>query len=429
MLLLLPALATLVWLIAVTDVRSIVSSWWLLLLLLALGGLFALLKLANLSDGHRVYADGSHGRFLTWSAVLIIGPTALWLDIVVLLLLTIKQRHHLPKNSYALAERRWASINRLLVVLVRDTLPGLVAFSLYRYWGGALPFSFQAETAVLPALYAISVRIGLVILPMALIYVVNRYGRSWSLFERGQWLVKFGAAIFLFYMVPEPFSLLAAGLFQQSGAWLFLAFWVAVYLLSLAAHLLNKTAVQTQQRATELHHLERLAQTILREPAENTDLPRLLSRYVPDIFSDAWVEIRLLPDTILFAQGNGWIPLENEHWTSLLTGQDAAWVVPGLPEAIESGFGAEALVIPVRTNEEDIVASIYLMRLGKKMFTSGKRSGNHWRLKSVLACCAPNNLMMLWLYRQRRMKKRYMPRRTRPKSMPMPWNMRRYRRN
>jgi serine phosphatase RsbU (regulator of sigma subunit) len=362
LLVLFPALATLVWLIVVTDIAVIVSSWWLVLLLFALCELFALLRLANLFDGHRAFVGGSHGRFVTWSAVLIVGPTVLWLDILTLLLLTVVQRRTLPIRSFARASRRWAFVNRLLIVLLRDTLPGLLAFTLYRRWGGVLPFSFQELATAWSALVVMLVHMGLTLLPMAVIAVVNDYGRLQSLFNRGQRLLKFGIAVLLFYILQEPFSLLAAGIFQQSGAWIFIAFWGVVYLLSLAVHMLNKTAVRSKQHAKKLYQLERLAQANLREPAEDTDLPRLLQQYVPDIFSDGWIEIRLLPDTILFAQGNGWVPLPNESWVALLTRRDAAWIVPGLPEAIEMAYGSQALIIPVYRNKEDVMGGIYLMR-------------------------------------------------------------------
>ncbi len=362
LLLLLPAFVALVWLFAVTDIAVFVSFYWLLLLLFVFCELFALLKLANLFDGHRAYVGGAHGRFIIWAAVLIVGPTALWLDIISLLLLAWIRRRRLPNRSFALANRRWALINRLLIVLVRDTLPGLLAFTLYRRWGGTLPLSFQDRTTMLPALYVMLVRIGLIILPMAVIYGVNGYGRFPSLVDKGKRLLKFITAVFLFYIWQEPISLLAAGLFQQSGVWLFFAFWAVVYLLSLVAHLLNKTAVRHKHHSEGLVQLERLAQAILREPANNTDLPRLLNQYVPRIFANSWIEIRLLPDSILFAQGDGWIPLANEVWVSELARHDASWIVPGLPEAIAGGFGSDALIIPIYRDEEEIVGGIYLMR-------------------------------------------------------------------
>ncbi|MCP4415132.1 MAG: hypothetical protein GY805_00825, partial [Chloroflexi bacterium] len=60
LLFLLPALATLVWLVIVTDISVFVSSRWLLLAIFALCELFALLKLANLFDGHKAFVGGSH---------------------------------------------------------------------------------------------------------------------------------------------------------------------------------------------------------------------------------------------------------------------------------------------------------------------------------------------------------------------------------
>ena len=126
--------------------------------------------------------------------------------------------------------------------------------------------------------------------------------------------------------------------------------------------LLHKRSLQAQQQAAERKQLEQLALELLREPLENGDLPGLLSRHMPQLFPNGWVEIRLLPDTVLFAQGEGWIPLANERWDDLLTELEAAKIVPGLPEAAALGFGSEALVVPIQGESAENIGGIYLLR-------------------------------------------------------------------
>ena len=151
----------------------------------------------------------------------------------------------------------------------------------------------------------------------------------------------------------------------------------------LLAHLLHKKAIHAQLAAKDLHRREQLALALLHEPIEDGDLPSLLSDHVPHIFPDGWVEIRLLPDTVLFAQGEGWIPPENEQWVALLTDQTEPVTVSGLPEAVAVGFGHEALLIPIQDEQAESVGGIYLMRPGKEDVREWEASGTS--LATVIA--------------------------------------------
>ena len=168
----------------------------------------------------------------------------------------------------------------------------------------------------------------------------------------------------LFLLLPAAVALVwLVGSVNRPGWW-------AVGLLALGGLLAalrvvdwgNKTAVHAQQQATEQHQLTEMALAILREPIENDDLSSLLINHLPHIFPDGWVEIRLLPDTVLFAQGEGWIPLDNAQWRTLLAGQTAPLLVPALPEASEAGYGPDALLTPIQNGATENVGGIYLLR-------------------------------------------------------------------
>ena len=130
----------------------------------------------------------------------------------------------------------------------------------------------------------------------------------------------------------------------------------------LLIRLLHKRTLHSQQQVAERKQLERLAVELLREPLENGDLPALLSRHIPQLFPDGWVEIRLLPDSVLFAQGEGWIPLPNERWADCLAELASAKIVDGLPAAARLGFGSEALVVPIQGADGENIGGIYLLR-------------------------------------------------------------------
>ncbi|MCA9943564.1 MAG: PP2C family protein-serine/threonine phosphatase [Anaerolineales bacterium] len=173
--------------------------------------------------------------------------------------------------------------------------------------------------------------------------------------------------LLLLLLLPAAVALVWLTAVQPAAGW-----WWGLLILALGglsaalllARLLHKKAASGQRHATALYQLEQLAQAILREPVENGDLPALLNRHVPHIFPKGWVEIRLLPDSVLYAQGESWIPLDNDQWESLLAREGFPWTVPGLPEAVESGFGKRALVIPIQGKQAENVGGIYLMRNG-----------------------------------------------------------------
>jgi serine phosphatase RsbU (regulator of sigma subunit) len=184
----------------------------------------------------------------------------------------------------------------------------------------------------------------------------------WSLADTA--VPKQTTLLFLLLLLPATIALVWLGVMQSAATfwWLLILALGGFFAALLLVNWLHKKAVRAQRHAENRYHLEQLAQGMLREPVENGDLPSLLSRHVPYLFPAGWVEIRLLPDTVLFAQGDGWIPLANEQWASLLARQDFPLLVPGLPEAIEFGFGSEALIIPIQEKQAENVGGIYLMR-------------------------------------------------------------------
>ena len=356
-----PAVGVLVWLVVETE-RPL-NKERLLLFAMAFGLhlLFAWLDLSNVLDGAVAQASGSHGRFATWSAVLLLGPVALWIDLVGLLVrqLVFWWRKR-PAGAYAVRQY-WLFGKQLQVTLLRDTLPSLSVIFLWRQWGGAFPLVSVSSANLLSVAGMTLVRMGVALLMLTAIFAMMRYGRSDSRLETGRAYLKFGLALLLFYVLPEPFALLAADIYGAAGIWGFFTYWVGLYLLSLFAHRINKTAVYAQQHAQALYQLEQLAQDILREPVEDTSLPPLLVRHVPQMFQDGWVEIRQLPDQILFAQGEGWLPASESVWERAAAGNEPL-ILPGYPDAAGFGYGTDALLIPIQ-NESELIGGIYLMRL------------------------------------------------------------------
>ena len=128
------------------------------------------------------------------------------------------------------------------------------------------------------------------------------------------------------------------------------------------AYYLNKQVVAYVRHNRQLHYLERLAQAILHEPSDNTDLSPLLVSFLPQLYPDAWVEIRLLPEQILYFQGEGWVATENKLWQQMVGSEQLYWQEPALPEAVANGYSPDALLVPIRSpSNQEVIGGIYLL--------------------------------------------------------------------
>lgn len=207
------------------------------------------------------------------------------------------------------------------------------------------------------------------------------FNNGFTQLVRWLWLRSARRTVLLFGLLLLPTAValiwvIANGNQQTFGWWLLLALalvgWFGVLIV---AYSLHERTTQTQQQAVQQQQLEQLGLDLLREPLENGNLPALLSYHIPQLFPDGWVEIRLLPDSVLYAQGKGWIPLENAQWESHLSEHDAPALVPALPEALEAGFHGDAFLVPIQNNEAKNLGGIYLMRPAKADVREWEASG------------------------------------------------------
>lgn len=341
------ALAGLVWLTAVTDWRFLSTQWPLLLLFLVLRIWLAQLDFAGILDTDLLPARGSQGRLVIWSAALLFGPTVLWVEVVAALFIEGVYRR-----------RNWGWNTHLVLPWARELLPALVALWLYERWGGVLPLPGLTLTAVLPALYASLVKMGVFVLIAIPLFIIDLYApRRLTLAALVQKLGRFWLTLLIFYLLPEPFAVLASGLFVQSGLWAYLFFITGVFLFSLLANRLSKTAVFNQQRARELAQLEQLARAMLNEPLDHFNLSELLAEYVPAILREGQIEIRLFPQEVLYRSpaipeterpevGQAAVP--EGIWTQLQHTTEP-YLVWRSDSRQENGPGIEALLVSITT--------------------------------------------------------------------------------
>jgi serine phosphatase RsbU (regulator of sigma subunit) len=262
--------AGLIWLTAGTDWSLLYQEAWVLLV-------FLLLRLAlawfdfSMLDGATPYTRGAQARLVSWSAVLLFGITAVWLELISALVDWWRQgRPFSPHN---------------LIPLIRDLLPPLLAITLYQQWGGDVPLAGLTAAGVLPALSATAIHIGtttLLLIPIFLLLDEHTSGLARLI----SWL-QFGRNALLFFVLPIPFGILAAAIYGQSGLGAYLFLMTAVLLLTALGYRLGQTAVSHRQESEEKSHLIAEYETALRSQAETYQAEVYTQAYQAEMYAQA----------------------------------------------------------------------------------------------------------------------------------------------
>lgn len=305
------ALVGLVWLVLATDWAALAAQWPLLLLLFILHRLLSPFNFSTVLEDDSVRVHGTQARLVTWSAVLLLGGGALWLEVFGALIYAVLRRLPPTSTPFVTRVQRWDRVRVFSVDVARETLSTLPALWLYGRLGGLIPLSALSLAAVIPALWATLLKSGLfalVMAPLLLVFMVA--AERPSLLEQLRSFYRFWLAIIVFYLLPEPFSVLAAGLYAGGGIWVYLFFFAGVYLFSFLAHRLVRVALLHQRRQRELITLESLTQIVWKQPSPELDLPELLQKHVPALLPFVWVEIRLFPDQTIFR--SDWVGLSSQ---------------------------------------------------------------------------------------------------------------------
>lgn len=341
------AIGGLVWLVLATDLTVIQTHWLPLLLLLALSTLFRLFSFfITVEIGPGVYAKAYTSLdILVWSASLIFGPTALWIDLAGNLVQFVRQW---PPESQP--NERMSHLRSLTDMIAVGTVPRLVALHLYITWGGTIPLPNWAVGAILPAFYATFVQLFLGLLfnaPLLVLFatITTKAVEGASPLRVLLQIFKlwFGTNILL-----DPVAVLIAGLYGKSGPEVYFFFVASVLVGSLVGSRLSTTVERNRRRSRELEQLEQLGRAIIAAPPDGSALSELLSQHLPGMFSYSRVEVHLFPDQTLARKPEEWEGTDPAVWDWLVTHPGAHVHQPG--EAVPWGSAViirPTLVIPI----------------------------------------------------------------------------------
>ena len=350
------------WLIAVTDWQLLSQNWPLLLLFLGLSfvaGRLTFFQFTVDKSGSFDYNGSSLEIVIVFSAMLILGPTAVWIPFIGRLINFAVDRPRTP-SRYNI----WNRVRNLIFNLGASILGLLLALALYARLGGQFPLPGLTLAETWPAFLTILIWLpwdGLFILSYAFLLTKFKLTPS-SIFEDR---VRRGKRMFLFFFVtnsPAFFGILAAALYnpRDLAAYLFLI--GGVLLASLLARRLSQQALLSQQRSREVTYLEQLGRAIIAAPEDASTLPQLLEEYVPQMFGYYQLEIQLFSRRSLLQLPGDRSPVSESFWTWLQDNPELYYFAPGQTPPWEIRRTSHPLFITLIVSAEraEPIGGIYL---------------------------------------------------------------------
>lgn len=307
------ALLGLIWLIALTDITRFRAEWMVVALIFALHFVFERLDFyLYVETTPGTYADWSDSlvSLISWSSVLIFGPTALWITLLWLMTWVWRRWRRTTSDQW-----RWSVIRHTSFLLMTEVFACLIAVAGYRSWGGVFPLPGLDLHYLWPALGATLVwMLGVGVFWAPLLNFFSKFeGFAWGESWWETW-VRFLGVTLIWRVLFDPFAILAAGLYAQNGLAGYIFFTSFLVLVGFIGNRLSQTAEQSQLRFRELKKLERLGRDIIRLAPEFSDLSAVLRDNLCNMFPFAHIEIHIFPDKTYMHYPESWPPVDEKVW-------------------------------------------------------------------------------------------------------------------
>jgi serine phosphatase RsbU (regulator of sigma subunit) len=315
------------WLILVSDWESVIQSWYLYLLM---GGLFFIFNrlrfyfITEIRAGGYANSDGAMDGIVVWAAILLLGPTFLWVKIIsnlVTLLRTILRER--TSQVY------WNRGRMFCTDVASDLLPTMAALAVYTWAGGSIPIKDYSIISLLPALLAIIIQyIGTILVYSGyIVYVV--WSLKNALHSPTRPVITFFFMALTLPALANPFGVLAAGIYANEGLWEFLYVIVGLLIAAFMAKKLSYTAEYSRQQTRQIDQLEKLSQAILDEPPDGTNLALVLRKYVSSMFASQGIHIWTESMGVLLQEPLTFSYDQESAWAWLQGKTEAYMVMPG----------------------------------------------------------------------------------------------------
>ena len=317
----------LIWLVRLSNWDSVRNQWPLYLLMGVILYVFNRLRfffITEIRSGGYANSDGAMDGIAVWAAVLLLGPTALWLKVIwntVILYSSIRRDR--TKQAY------WSRSRMFTADVSSDLLATLVALTVYRWVGGVIPIPDYSISSIAPALLAITVQyIGLFLVYSGYItYIV--WSLKHVLHTPTRPAVTFFATALTLPVLANPFGILAAGIYAREGPWEFGYIIVGLILTAILARRLSQAAEYSRQQSRQIEQLEKLGRAILDTPPDGSELAPVLQKHVLTMFSSRLITIWTVSNGLLLQEPTMTSTDWELAWHWLQVKKEAYYGMPG----------------------------------------------------------------------------------------------------
>jgi serine phosphatase RsbU (regulator of sigma subunit)/MFS family permease len=355
------AIIGLAWLVSVTDLTVLRRQWLFLLILFAfivvLSQMWLEMHFPTTSGGYRSERRSFWGEAL-WSGVLVIGPSANWLGVL------------LPVMSFLVRHWRTTPIQHLHLLsqsIFRFSIliPALVEVTVYQALGGVFPLPGLSLAHALPAAAATLAGFSLGSLMIWLSMGITRLMSPIAEAAPHDQLVRprFRLLVILIGPLAGLVAILPAGLYSLAGIAAYFGFLLLMAAVAFLIDQLSRTAESARQRTRELEELETLSRTLLQIPLDDPALLPLLSNCMARMFPHSSVAVHIQPDQLLLHPA-GWEGPDSAVWSWQPETAEPCIFLPGhlRPWDGEARRGGTILVPIAEARTGQPVGRVYLHR-------------------------------------------------------------------
>jgi serine phosphatase RsbU (regulator of sigma subunit) len=326
------ATAGLVWLAISTNLDIILEHPFFFLLNLGLIYLFNKISyfiIIEIRTDRYGSSEESLATMILWSAVLLLGPTALWLGVISLGAAFI----NLFRQATTTAAR-WNLARNFSFSISANTLGILLSLFIYKQIGGTIPISELTLSVILRGLVAFLVHFASITLIWSG-YILYHLEVQRAI--AAEWTIRPIIRFFFLSIGPsflaQPFSILLSGLYVQNGLTVYIFLLIGLLLVAYIARQLSWVAESNRQQTRQLEQLEQLSRAIFESLPDISTLPDLLREHIPNMFPSGHISIWISPNDQLLDYPDDWPPASEsmKEWVVRQIGPDAFRVKDPLP--------------------------------------------------------------------------------------------------
>jgi serine phosphatase RsbU (regulator of sigma subunit) len=343
------AIIGLIWLIFITDLDVLTEQAIFLLFNLGLIFLFSRLSyfiIIEIRPDRYGSSQDSLATMILWSAVFLLGPTALWLNVIYAFINFLGNW----RTSISLASR-WTQLRILSSSFATNTLAILISLTLYEFIGGEFPLQGLSITSISFAFIALTAQFALEIIILTP-YFVYHLGVQ-NILTGNQTLKPLASFFFLSIGLPHlayPFAILLAGIYVENGFAVYIYLLIGFILVAYLARQLSWSVESSRQQSRQLEKLEQLGRALFEVIPNTSELTHVLEEHVPGMFPSGHIAIWISPESIILDHPDDWPEISDETWQWILEQSGSRSFVSdeNLPWDTEGNKHRAILATPIR---------------------------------------------------------------------------------